>query len=44
MNTGTESIVITSENELSYTHLEADSQPFFRVARLGIPQRFLKTL
>ena len=29
MNTGTESIVITSENDLSHTHLEADSQLFF---------------
>ena len=44
MNTGTESIVITSENDLSHTHLEADSQLFFPVARLELPERFFKTL
>ena len=44
MKTGLESIVNTIENELSYTHAEADSQHFFGVGRLEIPQRLLKTL
>ena len=43
MKTGMESIVNTiDETELSHTHSEADSQPFFGVERLEIPQRLLK--